>query len=171
MTEPWLNFAVVIFAQLLFFIAHAYYAKKLSDMPRILGLGVCIGVVMGLLYDLVLGKFLGLASYTLGFGAFFLIVNGALSYGLFAASTLLMQHARLRYFFPWIIVLIAVYEITNHFFRVWTWEFTHLLVYLPPIEFLLILLVGYFGGAMFVAVLSYAFLGCRFFFIDNLLKK
>ncbi len=126
---------------------------------------------MGLLYDLVLGKFFGLASYALGFGVFFLIINGALSYGLFAASTLLMQRARLQYFFPWIIALIAVYEITNHFFPVWTWKFAYLPVYFPFIEFLSILLFGYFGGAMFVAVLSHAFFGRRFFFIDNLLKE
>ena len=171
MLEAWLNFAVVIFAQFLFFIAQAYYTKKLSAVPRILGVGVCIGIVMGLLYDLVLGKFFGLASYTLGFGVVFLIINGALSYGLFAASTLLMQRARLRDFFPWLIALIAVYEITNYFFRVWTWEFEHMLVYFPSIEFLLILLIGYFGGAMFVAMLSHTFLGRRFFFIDNLLRK
>lgn len=164
--EAWLNFAVVIFTQLFLFIICALHEKKFSDAPRILGWGVLIGIVMGLSFDLVLGKLFGFSSYALGFGAVFLIVNGALSYGLFVGNILLLQRARLMQFYIWTIVIVAVYEITNYFFRVWTWKFA-----LPPIEFLTILSAGYFGGAILVAIISHVFLGRQFFFIDNFFKK
>lgn len=166
MLEDWLNFAIIILVQLLLFTAHAYYEKRLSDVPRILGYGVLIGIVFGIPFDLVVGKFFGLHSYALGFGAFFLILNATLSYGLFAANTLLMQRARLVHFYIWTIGIVAVYETTNLFFRVWTWEFA-----LPDIAFLIVLSAGYFGGAILVAVISHVFLGHRFFFIDTVLKK
>ncbi len=166
MSEAWLNFIIVIFIQFLLFIIHAYYEKKLSDVPRILGWGVLIGIVVGLLSDLVLGKFFGLWSYTLGFGAFPLTLSAALVYGLFAANTLLMQRARLSNFFIWTTVVAAVYEITNHFFHVWTYEFV-----LSPSEFFIFLLGGYFGTAIVIAIISHVFLGHRFLFIDNLLRK
>src|SRR5688572_9178251 len=102
MSEAWLNFAVVIFVQALLFIVHGYFAKKLSQVPRVFGWGVLIGIAVGVPFDLVVEKFFGLHSYTLGFfGLFFLIINAALSYGLFVANTLLMQHARLSYFCLW----------------------------------------------------------------------
>ena len=166
MLEAWLNFAIVIFVQFLLFIICAFCQKRLSDVPRILGLGMLIGIVMGLSFDLVLGKFFGLSSYTFGFSLFFLVINATLAYGIFAANILLLQHIRLPYFILWNIVIVVVYEIINHFFRVWTWEFL-----LPRFEFLMVLLVGYLGGAIFVAVISHVFLGRRFFFIDNLFKK
>lgn len=162
MLEAWLNFAIIIFVQLLLFVIYAYYVKRISDIPRILGWGVLIGIAVGLLFDLVLGKFLGLYSYALGFGSFFLTLNGALSYGIFAANTLLLQHARFSHFYIWLIVVIAVYEITNLFFRVWTYEFV-----LPHIAFLAMLLVGYSAGAILAAVIWHTFLGERFFFIVN----
>lgn len=166
MSEAWSNFAIVVLAQLSLFLIHAYYAKKLSDVPRMLGLGALIGITVGIPFDLLVGKFFGLHSFALGFGMFFLTINAVLSYGLFVSNTLLMQNAKLRYFFPWIITLVAVYEITNYFFRVWTWEFA-----LPHIVFLMVLLVGYFGGAILVAAIAHIFLGRRFLFIDNLFKR
>jgi len=166
MSEAWLHFAIVFFVLLLLFIIHAYYEKKLSDTPRILGQGILSGIVFGLLFDLVLGKFFGLWSYTLGFGAFFLTLNAALLYGLFAANILLMQQVRLLHFYIWMMIVAAVFEITNLFFHVWTWEFI-----LPPIQFLIVLSAGYFGGAILVATVWHVFLGHRFFFIDTSLKK
>lgn len=95
MSEPWLYFTIVVFIQFLLFILHAWYEKKLSDTSRILSWGAFIGIVVGIPTDLMVGKSLGLCSYALGFGAFFLILNGILLYGLFAAHILLMQFARL----------------------------------------------------------------------------
>ena len=166
MPEAWLHFAIVVSVQLIIFIIHAYYEKRLSDVPRILGWGVLIGIAIGLSSDLILGKFFGLWSYTLGFGPSFLSLNAALVYGVFAANTLLMQRSRLLHFFIWTMVVMAFYEITNHFFRAWTYEFA-----LSPIEFLAFLSIGYFGTAILVAVVWHAFLGHRFFLIDTLLKK
>jgi hypothetical protein len=167
MSEAWLNFIVVIFIQFLLFIIHAYYEKKLSDAPRILVRGVLSGIVLGLLFELVLGTFFGLWSNLLGFGTFFLAVNVVLLYGLFAANTLLMQRARLAHFYIWTMIVAVVSEITNLFFHMFTWEFT----YLSPIEYLIVLSAGYFGGAIFVAIISHLFFGHRFLFMDNLLKK
>lgn len=171
MLESWLNFAIVVFAQLVLFVAHAYYVNRLTDIPRLLGLGVLIGLVMGLLYDLFLGKFLGLASYELGFGAIFLVINGALSYGIFAANVLLLQHARLRDFFLLTVVVVVVYEVTNNFLRVWTWRLEHLLAFSSSVEFIIVLLIGYFTGAIFVAAVAHKFFQYRFSFINNLLKN
>lgn len=166
MSEAWLNFLIVIFIQFLLFVIHAYYEKKLSDVPRILGKSVLSGIVLGLLLDLIFGKFFGLYSYTLGFGAFFLILNAAFLYGLFVANTLLMQRARLVHFYIWIMVVAAVFEITNLLFHMWTWEFV-----LPSIEFLIFISVVNFGSAILVATIWHIFLGHRFLFIYNLLKK
>ena len=167
MQEAWLNFIIVFFVQLLLFITHAWYEKKLSEIPHILGRGFLIGIVLGLLFELGLGKFLGFWSNTLGFGIFFLTLNTALLYGLFAANTLLMQQTRLIHFYIWTMIVAGVSEITNIFFHMFTWEFS----YLPPIEYLIILSAGYFGGAIFVAIISHVFFGRHFFFLDNLFKK
>jgi len=166
MFEAWLHFAIVTSVQLLLFIIHAYYEKRLSDAPRILGRGVLIGVVIGLFFDLVLGKFLELFSYTLGFGVLFITLNLVFSYGLFSANTLLMQRARLLHLYLWTIIVMVVYEITNLFFPMWTWKLA-----LPDIAFLAVLSVGYFGGAILVAIISHVFLRDRFLFIDTLLKR
>lgn len=166
MLEAWLNFIIVVFIQFVLFLIHAYYEKKLSDVPRILGQGVLSGIVLGPLFDLVFGKFFGLCSYTLGFGALFLILNGALLYGLFAAHALLMQQSRLLHFCIWIMVVVAVFEIANLFIPLWTYAFR-----VPSIEFLIIVSVGNLGAAVLVAVVWHVFLGHKFLFIDNLFKK
>jgi len=171
MSESWLHFAIVVFVQLIIFIIHAYYEKKLSDVPRILGWGILIGIVVGLPSDLILGKFFGLWSYTLGFGPSFLSLNAALVYGVFAANTLLMQRSRLLHFFIWTMVVMAFYEITNHFFRAWTYHFSGGEIAVSPFEFWIGLAIGYFGTAILIAAIWHVFLGHRFFFITNLLKK
>lgn len=167
MSEAWLNFSIVIFIQFLLFVIHAYYEKKLSDVPRILGKGVLSGIVLGLLFDLIFGKFFSLFSYTLGFGVLFITFNAALFYGLFVANILLMQQVRLQHFYIWTMVVGAVTEITNLFVSLWSWEFASL----PLIEYLIVLSAGYFGVAILIATVWHIFLGNRFLFIDNLLKK
>lgn len=166
MSEAWLNFTIIIIIQSLLFVFYTYYEKKLSDIPHVLRLGILTGIIFGLLFDFILGKLFGLHSYALGFGVLFLILNSALSYGLFAATILLMQRARLIKFCVWTLIVTAVYEITNHFFHVWTWEFA-----LSQVQFLIVLSVGYFAGAILIATVWHFFFGYRFLFIDNLLKK
>jgi len=166
MFEAWLHFATIIFVQALLFVVCAYRQKRLSDMPRILGWGIFTGIGVGLLSDLIWGKFFGLWSYTLGFGVLSLTLTAALVYGLFAANILLMRRVRLLHFFIWIMVMMATYEVTNHFFRVWTYELA-----LPTYAFLMFLVAGYFATAFFIAVIWHAFLGYRFSLIDNLLRS
>lgn len=166
MSEAWLNFIIIIFTQLLLFVICAYFEKKLSDMPRILGLGALVAIVVGIPFDLVVGKLFGIHSFSLGFGMLFLIINAVFSYGLFAANILLLQHIKLSYFILLNVVIVAIYEITNSFFPVWTWNFV-----LPPIEFVIVLLVGYLVGSILVAIISHILLKRHFLFIDKLLKK
>lgn len=166
MSEAWSYFAIVFLVQFLLFLIHAYYEKKLPDVPRILGRGVLGGIVLGLSLDLVFGKFLGLFSYTLGFGMFSLILNAALLYGLFAANALLMREARLPHFFIWTILVGAIFEVTNLFFRLWTWKFA-----LLSGEFLTIFLLGNLGAAILVALVWHVFFGERFVFITDLTRR
>lgn len=166
MSEAWLNFSIVVFVQLLLFLICAHCEKRLSDAPRTLRLGVLVGIAVGIPFDLLVGKFFGLHSFALGFGIFFLTINSVLSYGLFVANILLLQHIRLPYFILWNIAIVTLYETINNFFAVWTWRFT-----LPQFKLLIVLLVGYLAGAILVAIISHILLGRRFLFIDNLLNK
>lgn len=166
MSEAWLNFAIVICIQFLLFIIHALYEKRLSDALRILGLGVVGGVVLGLFFDLILGKSFNFFSYTLGFDPFFVVLNALLFYGLFVANVLLMQKVRLVHFLVWILIVGAVTEATNLYFHLWTWKYASL----PLVEYLAFLLLGYFGIALFVSVVVHL-LGHRFRFLHRLLKK
>ncbi len=166
MLAVWQNFIVLILVQILLFIACAIYEKKLSGLLQILLGGMFTGIVIGLLSDLLWGKFFDLWSYSLGYSAFALILTAAFVYGLFAANVLLLQQARLSRFFVWVMIIMAAYEIANHFFRVWTYELS-----LPLFGFLLFLIVGYLATAVFVAVVWNFFLGYKFLFIDTLVKR
>jgi Na+/citrate or Na+/malate symporter len=160
MTDAWFSFAVVISVQLLLFVVHACYEKRLHEIPKIVAQGLCIGVIFGVAFDLVVGKVLGVYSYELGFNFTFLVINGALSYGLMQANTLLMQRAAFLHFYIWTLVVGVVYEVTNALFRVWTWEFST-----PFIEVLVVHTVGYIGLATLMAFIWHIFLGHRFVFI------
>lgn len=149
MSEAWLDFVMMILIQFLIFVVFVLYRKRFSEIPRLLVQGFLIGIPFGLGFDLILGKYLGLSSYVLGFNAPFLILNAIVSYGLFAANILLLKQMRLHYLLLWTLFITAVYEVANLFFRVWTWEFS-----LPIIPFLIVLAVGYSGGAIFAIGLS-----------------
>lgn len=150
MLENWVNFGILVFVQTVFFVACAIYVKRSSQSFLVLGRGVLIGLVVGLLFDLILGKFLGLYSYVLGFGPLFLILNGTFSYGIFSASTLLVSRAKYSHFFIWLVLLVGVYEITNAFFPVWIWEFE-----LQGTIFGTVLLIGYAAGALIVSKIEH----------------
>ena len=160
--ESWLDFAIVGFAELLLFIVCAFYQKRFSDTFRLLLLGISLGTVLGLLSDFVLW---GAYSYPLGYGLFYLTLNAAVIYGLFAATVLLLQRVRLLRFSIWILAMVVVYEITNYFFPVWTYEIT------PFLGWLSFVLVGYFATAMFVALIAHIFFRYRFQCIDDLIRK
>jgi hypothetical protein len=157
--EAWIDFVVVGFVALAFFVACALYEKRFSDAPHLLLFGVLAGTPLGLVSDFALW---GAYTYPLGYGLFYLTLNAAVVYGLFVATVLVLQRTRLLRFFIWITALMAVYEITNYFFTVWTYEVTPFLCWLSFV------LVGYFATAIFVALIGHLFFGYKFEFIDNL---
>ncbi|MEK7531741.1 MAG: hypothetical protein AAB545_02330 [Patescibacteria group bacterium] len=166
MTEAWLDFSVVVLVQLLLFLVHAHYEKRMAETPRILARGILIGIFFGVFFDLLVGKVFGLYTYTLGFGLGFLTINGALSYGFMQANALLMERARFFHFYVWTIVVGIVYEMTNFFFPVWSWEFGS-----PITELIVVHAFGYIGLAILMALTWHLFLGHKFTFIENLLKQ
>ncbi len=166
MSEPWINFTIIVCIQLLLFIVGACYEKKLSDVPRIIGLGILIGIVFGIPFDLVMGKYFGLYSYVLGFGTYFLVFNWVFLNGLFASNILLMQRLRLPHFFIGTIVLMIAHEVPNYFFHVWTWQFSF-----TTIEHVTVLSIGYFVGAVIGAVVWQVCFGYRFTFLNKLFRN
>lgn len=163
MSEDWVSFTVVILVQFILFLVHAWYEKRLSDVPRILGTSIAIGIPFGIIFDLVVGKYVGIYSYELGFGLVFLAINGALSYGLMQANALLMEKAHFRHFYLWTILVGFVYEIINYYFRVWNWEFST-----PLFELLVVHGLGYIGLATLMALTWHFLLGRKFAFIERM---
>jgi hypothetical protein len=166
MSEAWLNFSIVILVQFTLFVLFAIFQKRLSSTPTILVHGLIIGTVIGFLYDLILGKYFGLFSYSLGFDTYFLIINATLAYGIFVASVLLLQKVNIVYFVFWLSLLIMVYETANYYFPVWTYEFT-----LPLLPFLILLLVGHSSGAFLASLVANRFFNYQFVIEMNTVKK
>ena len=149
--SPLISFSVVICTQLLFFLFLAHKKRAFKKItPHLVLKGVTAGVLFGMSFDLLVGKFLGICSYALGFGPLFLIINGALSYGLWLLTLWLLRESNLLSFCAWNIALGLVYEIANYFFPVWSWTFGGSFLYQESI----IILVMYCGGAMLVAYVS-----------------
>ena len=150
LADIWINFSVVMFVQFSFFFITALYYKKLKEVPLILLYSIIIGTFVGLLYDLVLGKYLGLVSYSFGFEIPYLLLNASVSYGLFVASVLLLQSIRTLNFVTWIGIIVIIYEITNLYFPVWTYEFS-----LPLLPFFILCLIGYSSGALLASAIAH----------------
>jgi hypothetical protein len=148
MSEAWINFVIVFLVQLVLFVVHAWYEKKLPHVSRILLWGALTGLVLGPVLDLVFCKLVNLCTYTLGFGTFFLILNGVLLYGLFAANTLLMQQAKFLHYFVWTLAVAAVFEVVNLFIPVWTYTFP-----VPSLEFFAIVSLGNLGAAFLITLI------------------
>jgi len=165
-SAAWLNYVVVLFVMFLVVLLHAYREKKSAELPRILLLGALSGIVPGILADLIFGKYLGLATYALGFGLPFLIFNGFVGYGLFAANTLLMQRARLAQFCIWTVIITAGCEITNLFTHSWTYLYPA-----PSIGYWIVAFGCPLALAMVMAAAWHILFGYRFVFIENLLGK
>ena len=165
MSGLWFNFAVLILIQFVVFLIHAHYEKKLADVPRVLWQGALTGIVYGPPVDLIVGKYLGIGTYLLGFGPFFLILLAVLGWGLGFANIFLMQRARLLHFCIWMMIVIVVSEILNVFLPLWTWPFAML-----SVEYVIMALVAPLVLAMIVALAWHVLFGYRFVFIDNVIK-
>lgn len=162
MPEAWINFGVLLLVQLLIFVALAIYEKKLSSAWRVLTTGILIGIPFGLSFDLVLGHILGFSTYALGFDWSFLLPNAALSYGVFAATILLLRLQPL-YFCVATLLITALYEFANLFLHVWEWHFP-----VPVAVFPLVLGIGYVAGAVLVVRVERLFRVIKFFNPDVL---
>jgi hypothetical protein len=166
MPEVLLNFLIVVLVQFILFLLHAWYEKRLRDVPRILGLSIAIGIPFGIIFDLLVGKLFGIYEYELGFGLFFLTVNGALSYGLMQANTLLMEKVSFLHFYVWTIFVGLVYEITNYLHPVWTWDFGTQFV-----ELFVVHAFGYIGLALIMALMWHMLTQHTFGCISNFLGR
>jgi hypothetical protein len=165
MSEAYLNFAVNFFAQLLVFLIHAYYEKKLAKVPNILWLGLFTGIVFGPIFDL-LGKYLGLGWYALGFGTLSLTLNAVLMYSLFADNALLMQKARFLHFYFWTMVYVVVCEVTNLFFPMWTYTLA-----VPSTAYWVVAFGSPLGLAMVFALTWHVLFRRRFVVVTDMFKK
>lgn len=166
MSGPWFNFAVLIFVQFLVFLIHAYCERKLADVPRVLSLGALSGLLVGPPVDLIIGKYLGIGTYLLGFGPFFLILLAIFGWGLGFANIFLMQQARLLHFCIWMMIVIVTSEIFNLFLPLWTWPFA-----MQSIEYVIMALIAPLVLSMAIALVWHILFGYRFAFIDNVLKR
>jgi hypothetical protein len=134
-----LNFAIVIAAQFIFLLIHAIAVGETEKLPKYILRGMLIGLPFGILFDLIAGKWLGVFDYELGFTWWFLIINGAFSYGLACANVLLLYHHNVAHVYLWAVALGAFYEIVNFMFAVWNWTF-----YANPVwEYLIVILLLY----------------------------
>lgn len=57
-----------LLAQFLLFLIHAFYERKINQIPSILVQSIFGGLLLGLTFDLVFGKLFGGYSYAVGFG-------------------------------------------------------------------------------------------------------
>ncbi len=156
MSGAWINFGILLLVQLLIFITLAFYEKKLSRVWQVLAKGILIGIPFGLSFDLILGKLLGLTTYALGFDMPFLLLNAALSYGIFAATILLLRRQPL-YFCLLTLCITALYEFANVFLHVWEWHFP-----VPPPLLPVLIGIGYLIGATLVVGAEHLFRSKRF---------
>jgi hypothetical protein len=111
-------------------------------------------------------KYLGLASYELGLGSLFLIFNGFVGYGIFAANILLMQRARLWHFCVWTVIVTAGFEITNLFTHSWTYSFA-----VPSIEYWIVAFGFPLLAALAIAAVWHTLFQYRFTFISDAFKR
>jgi len=160
--EAWLNFAMVGSAALLLFAVCALLERRTHDALRLLAIGIPAGMMLGLLSDYVLS---GIFSYVLGYGAFSLVLNAAVLYGLFTATVLLLQQVRFTRFAVWVIAMAAVYESANHAFPVWAYGVA------PFPVWLMFVLAGNFATAFFIALIAHFLFGYRFHFIAAVTRE
>jgi hypothetical protein len=134
-----LNFVIVIVAQFIFLLIHSIAVGETEKLPKYILRGVLIGLPFGVLFDLVVGRWLGVFDYELGFVWWFLIINGAFSYGLACANVLLLYHHNAAHVYLWSVALGAFYEAVNAMFAVWHWTFSANLIG----EYLVVILLLY----------------------------
>lgn len=120
----WVNFFIVICAQFLVFLFVAHKEKLVTKIrPVHIVQSVLLGIVFGVAFDLLVGRYLGIFTYALQFDPLFLVVNGALSYGIWMLTIYCIQSNRILSFCAWTIGIGLFCELANYFFPVWSWTF------------------------------------------------
>jgi hypothetical protein len=148
--NPWINFLVVICMQFLFFLLLLYKLRAFKKITcGLLIKSVVAGVLLGVTFDLLVGKYLGIFSYILHLGLPFLILNGALSYGLWILTLQLLQSECPLSFCVWTSATGLVYEVVNYFYPVWFWTFNGSFLF----QEVIVIFVGYCGGALLLRFL------------------
>lgn len=138
----WTNFLVVISAQLVLLLLLAYSKQGLKKITFTFVLqSLFLGIVAGIIFDLVVGKYIGIFDYALDFTPMFLVLNGALSYGIWILTIRMLQSERLLQFFVWTVLIGLIYEVVNYFFRVWYWTFEGSFLYQEAV----VIFVAYCG--------------------------
>jgi hypothetical protein len=149
--SPWASFLAIIAMQFAVFLALAYKkSAHVSLTKRIVVMGIVAGALFGIAFDLIVGQYLGIFNYHLGFELPFLLVNGALSYGLWMLTVLLLQRDRLIAFCGRVIFIGFVYEVSNYFFPVWAWTFGGSFLYQEGV----VIIAGYCGLAALMALVA-----------------
>lgn len=138
-----LNFLAVITVQYLLFVGHALWVGKADQILRYTALGMAAGVLFGTLFDLVVGQYLGIFDYRIGYVWWFLAISGVFSYGVMMAHVFLLQKYRWFTVYVWAVVVGLVYEVANYLFPVWEWTFAAS----PVMESAVVVVVAYFGLA------------------------
>mgnify|MGYP003395468573 CR=1 FL=1 len=163
--NPWANLTIVIGTQLLIFL-FIYYRREKKHLSEILFKSLIMGICFGIPFDLIFGKYLGIYDYVLGFGLIFLFVNGLASFGLWIATVWLLRSRSFSHFCYSTICIGMIYELTNYFFPVWSWQFAGSFIY----QELVVIIALYFGLAILVAILISLTTKQRFEFLKLNLK-
>src|SRR5580704_13647483 len=107
----WVDFACIIATQVAFFFLVAYTTGlSVAITAKKILVATLFGIVFGVVFDFIIGKYAGVFSYHLGWSLPFLVLNGALSYGLMFATILLLKSEQLKEFYLWTVLLGMVYE-------------------------------------------------------------
>lgn len=133
-------------------IFHAYKVGELHHIKRYLIEGAAIGLPFGVIFDLVIGRSVGMFDYTFGYTWWFLTMNGLFSYGFMVANVYLLRRSNLIQLYLWSISLAITYETTNFFFPVWEWAF-----WTPNLEYTTVIFAAYFGLAILMTITIQAF--------------
>lgn len=121
----WAHFFAVVSVQCLFCVlvlSRSQISRKIS--ASFVSSSLIAGIVFGVPFDLFFGKYLGVFRYVSGFVFPFLIVNGALSYGLMILTVRFFDTKSFLRFYAWTVALGIVYELVNYVFPVWLWQFS-----------------------------------------------
>jgi len=147
MTDPLVDFTILVSLQLVLFIAQAVVVGEKGSILSYLLKGMALGLPFGIAFDLIVGQYFGLFTYVLEYQFWFLVINGIFSYGFMIANVMLMRKCSFIPMYLWSAGLGLALEVVNHFFPVWEFTFGSALV-----EFKMVVFCLYIGLAWLMMV-------------------